>query len=302
MSDKSRSRPVNNQFERLGVIAKPNEALAVETLTALLAVVKERGCHVTLDQVTASLLPKDEQKQYAVANRTALGASSDLIVVIGGDGTLLDAARSVARYNKPLVGINRGRLGFLVDVSPEDVESAMSAVLSGEYNREPRALLECEVLRGEQVISRYTALNDVVLNQPEQVSMLEFDTWANGELISRHRADGLIVCTATGSTAYALSSGGPIMHPQLDAMALVPICPHTLSDRPIVLPLDVRVDINLIGGTKTARITCDGHEHQEVQANDIVRIRRSEHKITLLHPSSYDYYAILRSKLHWGRK
>lgn len=295
------SEHINTQFERLGIIAKPNEALAVDTLRTVLAVAEQRGCHVTLGSHTVVLLPQEERGDYAVANRSALGASCDLIVVIGGDGTLLDSARSVARYNKPLVGINRGRLGFLVDVSPDEVEASLNAVLSGDFNREPRALLECEVLRGDEIVARYTALNDVVLNQPDQVSMLEFDTWADGELISRHRADGMIVSTATGSTAYALSSGGPIMHPQLDAMALVPICPHTLSDRPIVLPLDVRVDITLVGTTEKARITCDGHDHQELLAKDVVRIRRSEHKITLLHPSSYDYYAILRSKLHWGR-
>ena len=288
-----------SQFERVGIIAKPREALAVESLKVLIALLEKRGCHITLDQHTAKLLPEND---WPAANRTALGASCDLIVVIGGDGTLLDAARSVARYNKPLVGINRGRLGFLVDVSPDKIDEAVGAVLSGDFNREQRALLECEVWRGDEVVNRDLALNDVVVNQPASISMLEFDTLANGELISRHRADGMIVSTSTGSTAYALSSGGPIMHPALEAVSLVPICPHTLSDRPILLPLDTLVEIRLDRRSEKARVTCDGHGFFDMRSDDRVKIRRAEHRITLLHPADYDYYAILRSKLQWGHE
>jgi NAD+ kinase len=227
---------------------------------------------------------------------------ADLVVAIGGDGTLLYAARRVAHRGVPLIGINRGRLGFLTDVLPQDMLASVDAALEGRCERDERALLEARLLRGDGTAECAFALNDVVLQKWDTGRMLDFETWIDGAYVNSHGGDGLVVASATGSTAYALSSGGPIVSPHLDVLVLAPICPHTLSDRPIVVSGRSVIAIKLIDRPDTrAQITCDGVPLGELRPGDRLEVHPSQRKITLLHPDRFEYYRLLRSKLHWGR-
>jgi NAD+ kinase len=227
---------------------------------------------------------------------------ADLVVAIGGDGTLLYAARLVAHRGVPLIGINRGRLGFLTDVLPQDMLASVDAALEGRCERDDRSLLEARLLRADGSSERAHALNDVVLQKWDTGRMLDFETWIDGAYVNSHGGDGLVVASATGSTAYALSSGGPIVSPHLDVLVLAPICPHTLSDRPIVVSARSVITIRLIDRPDTrAQVTCDGVSLGELLPGDRLEVHPSSQKITLLHPDKFEYYRLLRSKLHWGR-
>ncbi|MBN1377952.1 MAG: NAD(+) kinase [Gammaproteobacteria bacterium] len=228
---------------------------------------------------------------------------ADLAIVIGGDGTLLNAARNLAPYGVPIVGINMGRLGFLVDVSPDDLLGSMQEILQGNFISEHRLMLRAEVLREDKLIAEHLAFNDVVVNNQYQARMIEFNTHANDRYVNHERADGIVVATPTGSTAYALSSGGPILHPALEALALVPICPHTLNHRPLVIDASVTITVAIDPEcTVEAQVSFDGQANCNLQAGDRVRIRRSETRVELLHPQGYEFYDILRAKLRWGKQ
>jgi NAD+ kinase len=226
---------------------------------------------------------------------------SDLMIAIGGDGTLLYAAGLVAEHEIPLLGINRGRLGFLTDVLPQDMVGCLQAVLTGHFEADRRELLQARLISptGDEV--QHFALNDVVFNRLETGRMLDFETHIDGRYVNSHSGDGLVVATATGSTAYALSCGGPIVDPRLNVLVVAPICPHTLSDRPILVPGDSRIDIQLSGhGSAGAQVTCDAAMLGELQVGGRLQIAPAGRGITLLHPPGYDYFRLLRSKLHWG--
>jgi NAD+ kinase len=224
-----------------------------------------------------------------------------LIVVLGGDGTFLDAARSVAGFNVPLLGVNLGRLGFLADIPPERMLTSVDKILAGNYKLEERFLLDGSVIRDGEVIYRDFAFNDVVVTKRDVARMIEFATHINGSYVSNHRADGLIIATPTGSTAYALSGGGPVVHPALEALVISPICPHTLSDRPIVVDASSEIGVTLNPlNTNPVQVTWDGQNSLHLEIGDQVLIRRSEFNIKLIHPTDYDYFSILRDKLHWG--
>lgn len=228
--------------------------------------------------------------------------SIDLAIVLGGDGTLLTAGRALSDYQVPIIGVNLGRLGFLVDVSINDgMLAQISAILNGDCIEERRFLLQGEVIKDGKVVHTGSAMNDVILNNRKKVRMLEYTVDIDDKMVSIDRADGLIVSTPTGSTAYALSSGGPILSPTMDAIALVPICPHTLSHRPLVIGSDseitVTLDPNLQGA---AQVTFDGQANTRLHAGDSVRITKKPNPITLLHPKDYDFYTVLREKLRWG--
>ncbi len=225
---------------------------------------------------------------------------SDLVISLGGDGTLLTAARALAGKNTPLMGINLGRLGFLADVSFADFESYLEAVLDGRYSVESRFFIEGEYFAGDERVSSNIALNDIILHSAESASMIEYEISSGGNLIHVQRSDGVIVTTPTGSTAYALSSGGPIMHPSLEALAIVPICPHTLSNRPVVLPADREIEVRLSHDSLDAKVSFDGHSTRSVQQHNRIRINRHPQPITLLHPEDYDYFQVLRHKLYWS--
>ena len=235
---------------------------------------------------------------------TELAARADLVVAIGGDGTLLYAAGLVAERGTPLLGINRGRLGFLTDVLPADMLASVDAALAGDVEVDERQLLAAELRgSGERAPTRGLALNDVVIQKSESGHLLDFETSINGRYVNTHGGDGLVVATSTGSTAYALSCGGPIVEPQLPAIVVAPICPHTLSDRPIVVSSRSVVEVRLIERPDTrAVITCDGRTLGSMEPGDALVIAPAAHKITLLHPRGYDYFRLLRSKLNWGRR
>ena len=230
-----------------------------------------------------------------------LVARSDLVISLGGDGTLLSAARALVNKDTPLLGINLGRLGFLADVSVTDFEQHLIDVIAGKYIIENRFYIAGEIYNSSSAISSNIALNDIVLHSHESLSMIEYEVYSDGNLIHKQRADGVIVTTPTGSTAYALSGGGPIMHPSLETLAIVPICPHTLSNRPIVLPANQEIDVRLGQAEDSiARVNYDGQSTVIIKSDDRVRIKPHPKSIALLHPQDYDYFQILRAKLYWS--
>ena len=226
--------------------------------------------------------------------------SVDLVISLGGDGTLLTAARALAGLKTPLLGINLGRLGFLADVSFDRFETYIDEVVEGRYTVEERFLIQGEFYQGDNLLSSNIALNDIILHSYESSSMIEYEISRGGALIHIQRSDGVIVTTPTGSTAYALSGGGPIMHPSLNTLAIVPICPHTLSNRPIVLPADQSIEVRLGQDSTIAKVSYDGHSTTRFTNDNRVLITRYPQPLTLLHPEDYDYFSVLRAKLYWS--
>ncbi len=287
-------------FKRIGIIGKFGDPNVADTLAALVDYLKRRRLEVLLDTSAAERLPPDTAE---VLERQALAEAVDLVIVVGGDGTLLNAARSVADAGVPLLGINLGRLGFLADVSPEQMTPELDRILDGNFTAEDRTLLHARVLRGGQVVAESDALNDVVVHKWDIARMIELEVHIDGRLLHTQRSDGIIVSTPTGSTAYALSGGGPILHPTLNAIGLVPICPHTLNNRPIVIGDTAEIEIVLRNGAYTqAQITCDGQINFGLLPEDRVRIRRKGKPLKLIHPPDYDYFGILRAKFRWGEQ
>jgi NAD+ kinase len=286
------------RFQTCALIGHFAEARIAESATAVLAALARRA--------VAVLVPADEPGAFGdaarVVPRTELAAQADFMIAVGGDGTLLEAARLVTGREVPLLGINRGRLGFLTDVLPQDVASGIDAVLDGHCAADERRLLEARLHRGERSTARLLAMNDVVLLRRETGRMLDFQTRVDGRYLNSHRGDGIVIATATGSTAYALSCGGPIVDPRLDVLVMAPICPHTLSDRPIVVPGNAVIEVrSLDRGSGLAEVTCDGARLGDLQPGDRLEVSAAGGSITLLHPPGYDYFRLLRSKLRWGR-
>jgi NAD+ kinase len=283
-------------FQTIGLIGKYGDPGVADTLKALSKHLKARQRRVLLDAQSAERLP---DHGLETADRSAIGARCDLAIIVGGDGTLLNAARSLAEHAVPLLGINLGRLGFLADVSRETMTQSLDAILGGDYRSEDRLMLQAHIERDGQRVGAADALNDVVIHKWEVARMIELETFIDGRYVNTHRSDGLIVATPTGSTAYALSGGGPILHPALETIELVPICPHTLSYRPIVVAASSEIEV-VINDNTQAQVTCDGQINLRLMPGDRVFIRRKEHKLRLIHPSGHDYFEILRVKLGWG--
>ncbi|HEB98202.1 MAG TPA: NAD(+) kinase [Thiotrichales bacterium] len=289
---------MSDGFGKIGIIGKYRDPGVGPALEALVDHLRARHREVLLDPSAAEALPADTAP---VLERAQLAAAVDLAVVVGGDGTLLNAARSLAESRVPLVGINLGRLGFLADVSPDRMAEQLDPILDGDFLEEDRTLLHARVLRNGQSVSESDALNDVVVHKWDIARMIELEVHVDGHLLNTQRSDGLIVSTPTGSTAYALSGGGPILHPTLKAIELVPICPHSLNNRPFVVGEDAEIEIRLCNGAYTqAQITCDGQVNFGLLPGDLVQIRRKAHPLRLIHPPGYDYYDILRTKFGWG--
>lgn len=284
-------------FHSVGLITKSDDdGQVAQTVQTIHRFLLEQGLDVSLDQSTDPFFELDE-----TVPRRRLAEHCDLVIVVGGDGTLLTAARSLADSGIPIVGVNLGRLGFLVDVLPDTLTEHLGEILAGRYTEDQRFLVDAEVIRDGELVRSGVALNDVVLRIKNVVRMIEFETWVDGVFVNIQRADGVVVSTPTGSTAYALSGGGPILHPSLEALLLLPICPHTMSSRPLVVPADCEVEIRICQHIQEiGQVVCDGQNNIDVAAGDRVRIRRKEQRIRLLHPADYDYYHILREKLHWG--
>jgi NAD+ kinase len=280
----------------IGHFAEPRIA---ESAVVAVAALRERGFEVLVadDEPAGTRLAKTTP-----APRQELAQRSRFMVAVGGDGTLLQAARLVVGRNVPLLGINRGRLGFLTDVLPQDVAASIDALLDGRCESDRRPLLEAQLHNASGARARLLALNDVVLLRRDTGSMLDFDTRVDGRYVNSHRGDGMVVATATGSTAYALSCGGPIVDPKLNVLVMAPICPHTLADRPIVVSGDAHIEIrSLDRGPGLAQVACDGAHLGDMQPGDRLEISAVGGSITLLHPPGYDYFRLLRSKLRWGR-
>ncbi len=286
------------QFNTIGIIVKPEAVVVTDTLAHLLAYLKNKKLRVLLDESAQGLC----QQNQTIVNRAQLAKQSDLVITIGGDGTILNAARSIADEDVPLVGINIGRLGFLADVPPNDFETALDKILAGDYLKAERFMLSASVQRDGKTLFSSDALNDVVMHVRNVARMIDFETRVDGKHVNHQRADGFIVATPTGSTAYALSSGGPILHAGLQAIALVPICPHTLSSRPLVVKADAVIEI-IVGdtGQAIAQVTCDGQTSFDVIHGDVIKVQRKTKLLTLLHPPGHSYFEILRAKLHWNK-
>ena len=279
----------------VGRFADPRVA---ESAQAVLAHMASRGVPVRVDAAAAlSACPGASGVPLS-----ELGGSADLMIAVGCDGTLLYAAGLVARHGVPLLGINRGRLGFLTDVMPQDIPACLDAALAGQLDADERPLLRAHLHRADGASSECLALNDVVLQKLATGRMLDFETRVAGRFVNTHAGDGIVIASATGSTAYALSCGGPIIEPQLDILVLAPICPHTLSDRPIVVSGRSVVEVRLLERPDTrAQVTCDGTILGTLVPGERLEIRPAAERITLLHPPGHDYFRLLRSKLHWGR-
>lgn len=286
------------KIKSIGIIAKDKSEAVTNTVKQLVSFLTEKSCEIIYDETTAGIINSTK-----TVRRNDLAKLSDLAIVVGGDGTFLSAVRSLADKNIPILGINLGRLGFLVDISPDEMFEHLEHILQGEYVDECRFLLQAQVERDGQIISEADAFNDVVVHIRDVARMIEFETYINGQFVNFQRSDGLVVSTPTGSTAYALSSGGPLLHATLDAMVLVPICPHTLTNRPLVINASSKVEI-VIGESKqsTSQVTFDGQTAFDVKPGDKIIVQKKQSVVHLIHPPSYDYFEILRAKLHWSEQ
>jgi NAD+ kinase len=287
------------RFEHVAITGKPDDPRVLGTLAMIVAHLRAQACEVLVEErllAAAGPLPGCEGLPEGL-----LMPAADLVISIGGDGTLLRTARLLAGRPTPLLGVNLGRLGFLVDASPERIDD-VAAVLDGQYVTDSRMLLSAEIVeRDGHVLASGLALNDVVIHRWNTARMIELEVRADGELVTRLRSDGLILATPTGSTAYAMASGGPIAHPAVDALLVVPVSPHSLSNRPLVLPSSVELDVHILEqAPRRVQISCDSQENLPVIADTVVRVRSSPSRVNILHPPGYRYFEILRAKLRWG--
>ena len=291
---------MSRTFTTVGIMGKPNNPAVAETAGILYQYLLTKVMNVLVEEAIAqNMSPVPE----LTVTRTQIGCKCDLVIVVGGDGSMLNAGRLLANYDVPVLGINRGYLGFLTDISPTEMVQQVAAVIDGNYIEEKRTLLFARVNRNTQAAGESEALNDIVLYPGEISKMIEFEVYIDKLFAFSQRSDGIIISTPTGSTAYALSGGGPIMHPNLEAMVLVPVNAHTLSSRPIVVDINSRIDI-IIAKTNhhNPQISCDGQLTIAVKPGDKISIRKKKRQLWVLHPADYDYYRVLRSKLGWGSK
>lgn len=284
------------QLRRVGVIANPEKPGAEALVRRVAAALRRAGRRVAYDTDTARMM---DRKAAGVASLSALARQTDLLLVLGGDGTMLRAAREVAGQATPLLGINLGNLGFLTAVSPERLSSGLRRLWEGHFELEERSLLEAEVRMGSSTVT-VLALNDLVLARGQTSRLIELGVEVNGELLTRYRCDGLITSSPTGSTAYSLAAGGAIVSPDAEVMMLTPICPHTLSIRPMVINLSARVDVTLVSDRLTATMTADGQQQMELSPGTRVTIRRSRRTVRLVRLSGGNFYATLRHKFGWS--
>jgi NAD+ kinase len=283
-------------FKRIAISGRIERANTADTLRALINLLENQNVELIIEEETASLLPHNA---HTIVPRDKLAEHADLIIVIGGDGSLLYTAHNASTLGVPILGINRGRLGFLTDISPKDMDHQILAILNGEYQIEERFLLQAS----HGANPKHDALNDVVLYAGSIARMIEFELYIDKQFVYSLRSDGLIIATSTGSTAYALSAGGPIVHPGLQAVVITPLSPHTLTSRPIVVNNNVDIEL-VISSSRGMRpkFSCDGQALNKLAAGDKLHITRKPQPLKLIHPLGYNYYDILRTKLHWGTK
>jgi NAD+ kinase len=283
-------------FRNIGIISRPRRSNLSEVVPPLLSWLQSHGIHVAYDQETASSLAAPSEGR----SREQVAAASDLLLVLGGDGTLLAAARVAAPRGIPILPINMGSLGFLTSFMLEELYPALEDILAGRLTISERVMLHAELQRGDKILDKQTVLNEVVINKGALARMIELELSIDQDFVCRYRADGLIVASPTGSTAYSLSAGGPIVHPSVESFIITPICPHTLSDRPVVVGDTSIIEVKLSAGTESVFLTLDGQKGIPLQATDRVRISRAQQLLKLIQTPNKSYFEILRSKLKWG--
>lgn len=287
-------------YQTVGLIGKPDHTGTHDSLNQLAAYLEKRGCRILVEE---SIADEMDHGQYPAANLVTIGKEADLAVVIGGDGSMLGAARVLSRFDIHVVGVNRGNLGFLTDIHPEQIEEQLDLIFAGESFVEERFLLEVCVYRHEKLKSSNAAMNEVVLHHGKVAHMMEFEVYIDGQFVFSQRSDGLIVSTPTGSTAYSLSAGGPIVVPHLDALTLVPMFPHTLSSRPIVVDSKSTISMRVSKvNSDSLQVSCDSHIVLPVLPGDEIRIHKTQDMLRLVHPKGYSYFNVLRNKLSWGSR
>lgn len=288
---------MSSPFRRIGIFAKPTGDEIPGFLKLTCDFLQKRGHELILDEVSAKRMPAD----LPSAPQDKVGGMCDLVIVIGGDGSLLKTARAVADYKIPVLGVNGGNLGFLADVKPQDLDNTLAPMLAGEYIEEQRTMLQAKIIQNGISADGHLALNDVVLHHGDIARLIEFEIFIDDQFVVNQRADGVITSTPTGSTAYALSGGGPIVYPTLDVITLMPMFPHALNTRPIVIDKNSKIKLVLSpNNTIDAKFSCDGQTHISLIAGDEVHIAANKNNLRLLHPKSYKYFAVLREKLGWN--
>lgn len=288
----------------VGIISKPRKEEIGAIVPPLLDWLRSCSVEVYLDQETLACLPDEPSKRSAATtlSREQISSQVDLLLVLGGDGTLLAAARSLGDRHVPILPVNLGGLGFLTSVTLEEVYSVLTEVFAGKQETDERILLQAEVIRGTKVAERGRALNDAVLNKSALARMIDFDLHIDGVFVSRYKADGLIISTPTGSTAYSLAAGGPILYPALNTFLITPICPHTLTNRPLVIPDTCRMEVTYHAEQESVFFTLDGQVGFELERSDRIVVRKAPTTLRLIRPRNKDYFQILRSKLKWGER
>lgn len=285
------------EFKTIGILGKSSDSDIAETLNILYQFLKPHY-QIVIDPISAPLIASFSGHIYPL---NTLTEHCDVLIAMGGDGTFLSAARAAAGCHIPLIGVNLGRVGFLVDISPNQLLTKLNDILQGRFRKENRYLLRTKIIRNAHIIHEETAVNEVVIHRWVTPSMIELQTTIDGVYLNTQRSDGLIISTPTGSTAYALSAGGPIIHPSLNALLLVPLNPHTLSNRPIVIDDNSEIEINFIRTKEiNAQVTCDHIAIPDVLISDTIRIKKDPNPITILHPESHDFFHTLRDKLSWS--
>ncbi len=284
------------QFTTVGLLVKLHDESVAATLSEVMERLRALDIDILLHDSTEGLI-----EGHPIVSSEVIGNRCDLVIVIGGDGTLLHAARELVDYGVPIVGVNRGRLGFLVDVPPNQGLNQLKAILQGQYISEERIMLETRIMREGECINSAYALNDTVVRVKDVLQIMDFDIVIDDVLVTHHRADGLIIATPSGSTAYSLSNGGPIVGPTIEAVVLQPICSHTLTSRALLVDAKSRIRAHLWDDeVLEAQVVCDGQQYMEAILGDMIEVRVKEKRLTLLHPETYDYHQILREKLNWG--
>ncbi|BCB96926.1 NAD kinase [Dissulfurispira thermophila] len=283
-------------MKKIGIICKSGRSEPVEILKEFLPWLRNRGYEVFLDEETARLLNMDGYL------RSQIPSLSEVIIVLGGDGTMLGVARLVGNKGVPILGVNLGGLGFITEVNRDEIFDAVEKVLAGRCSIEERIMLTASVHRNGERIADFVVLNDVVINKGALARIIDLETYINNSYVATFKADGLIISTPTGSTAYSLSAGGPILYPTLNSIVLTPICPHTLTNRPIVLPDDFSVEIFLRSESEDVFLTLDGQVGFSLRKNDSIEVRKSDFVTKLLMPCERDYFQVLRTKLKWGER
>jgi len=281
-----------------GIISKPNQQLVPSVVPPLIEWLRGRKIEVFTDKETKSCVATTAN----AISRETLGDQVDLMIVLGGDGTLLSAARALGSHHVPILAVNLGGLGFLTSVTLDELYPVLDQVLAGMHHVSERMMLDAEILRDGKVAEHQCALNDAVANKAAIARMLDFDVNVNGESVGRYRADGIVVATPTGSTAYSLAAGGPIIEPELDAFVITPICPHMLTNRPLVVPATARIEIDFAPAEEPVYVTLDGQIGFELKPKDRVAITKSQSRVSLVRPPSKTYFEVLRSKLKWGER